>query len=219
MRTAAEPGARERILTAAGELFYEHGFHSVGIDLVIRRSGVAKATLYRHFPTKDDLIVAYLIDADAAFVRWFDDSTPHHAATVDVIGGLFDAASELAGASSCLGCAFQIAAAEFPSLRHPVHAAALAHKSAIRTRLQELAVATGAPEPHRLADGLLLLLDGAFAASRMFGPENPSRSLGAAARALVEQALDEQAPTDAPRGNSRRNGRGNSRGSGRRGGT
>lgn len=211
MRTASEPGARERILTAAGELFYEHGFHSVGIDLVIRRSGVAKATLYRHFPAKDDLIVAYLTDANAVFVRWFDDSTPRDAAPIDVIGGLFDAVSELACASSCLGCAFQIAAVEFPSLRHPAHAVALAHKAAVRTRLQELAEATGAPEPHRLADGLFLLLDGAFAASRMFGPENPSRSLGAAARALVEQAIVERVPTDEPRGSARANGRRNGR--------
>jgi hypothetical protein len=51
-------GARERILETAADLFYEHGFHAVGVDLIIERAGVAKTTLYRHFPSKDDLIVA-----------------------------------------------------------------------------------------------------------------------------------------------------------------
>src|ERR1017187_6004453 len=74
MPKAETETARDRIVRTASELFYNHGFHAVGIDLIIERAGVAKATLYRHFSTKDDLISAYLEDADARFSEWFDAS-------------------------------------------------------------------------------------------------------------------------------------------------
>ena len=86
---------------------------------------------------------------------------------------------------TCLGCTFQISAAEFPDRSHPGHAVALAHKDAVRTRLRDLAEAAGANRPEELADGLLLIMDGAFAATRMYGPDNPGRRAGDAARALM----------------------------------
>ena len=177
--------AQARILSAAGELFYEHGFHAVGIDLIIERAGVAKATLYRHFRTKDDLIAAYLDVADTRFWAWFDRALVPTAAPADALTGLFDAVGELASSPSCLGCTFQVSAAEFPDRSHPGHAVALAHKDAVRTRLRDLAEAAGADRPEDLADGLLLIMDGAFAATRMYGPDNPGRRAGDAARAVI----------------------------------
>lgn len=176
---------RDRLLRAAGELFYEHGFHAVGIDLIVERAGVAKATLYRHFPTKDDLIAAYLADADRRFWAWLDDAVDSASSPATTLARVFDAVAQLATSPICLGCTFQVTAAEFPDPAHPGHRVALAHKQAVRRRLYELAVATDAARPNELADGLLLLMDGAFAAARMNAPDNPGRHVAAAARALI----------------------------------
>ena len=185
MAALAAESARDRILSAAGDLFYEYGFHAVGIDLIIERAGVAKATLYRHFRTKDDLIAAYLDVADTRFWDWFDRALNPAAAPTDSLTRLFDAVGELASSPTCLGCTFQASAAEFPDRSHPGHAVALAHKDAVRTRLRDLAEAAGADRPEDLADALLLIMDGAFAATRMYGPDNPGRRAGDAARALI----------------------------------
>jgi AcrR family transcriptional regulator len=182
-------GARERILETAADLFYEHGFQAVGVDLVIERAGVAKTTLYRHFPSKDDLIVAYLDDANTRFWSWFEDAVDPDVPPREQLVGLFDAVAKLATSPACLGCTFQVTAAEFPEAGHPGHATALAHKQLVRARLRDLATAAGAPEPTALADGLLLLMDGAFAAARMYSRSSPAAGVATAARTLVDAHL------------------------------
>ncbi len=180
--------ARERILATVGELFYEHGFRAIGVDLIVERSGVAKTTLYRHFPSKDDLIAAYLEDSNQGFWEWFDGAVTRHDRPVDQLIGLFDAVQRLATAPECRGCTFQIAAGEFPELGHPGHEVALAHKRAVRARLVELASAVPVEHPTVLADGLMMLMDGAFAATRMYGRRSPARRVGTVARTLIEAA-------------------------------
>jgi AcrR family transcriptional regulator len=177
--------ARDRVLRVASALFYEHGIHAVGIDRVIEEAGVAKATLYRHFPTKDDLIAASLEEANRRFWAWLDGAVARDLYPREALGAIFDAVAKLTASPACLGCAFQMTAAEFPDRSHPGHAIALAHKNAVRARLRELAVTAGASRPDELADGLFLLMDGAFAAARMYGPDNPARDVAAVARALV----------------------------------
>lgn len=195
MTPAENESHRDRVLRVAGELFYEHGFHAVGIDLIIERAGVAKATLYRHFPTKDDLIAAYLDDANQHFWSWLDSVIDPVSPPVERLAQLFDAVASLATSPVCLGCTFQVTAAEFPDPSHPGHTVALAHKQAVRERLHELAAAADAKRPDDLADGLLLLMDGAFAAARMYGPDNPGRSAATAARALIAASTPARRPT------------------------
>lgn len=189
---AEAPGsdARARILAASGALFYERGFHAVGVDLVIERAGVAKATLYRHFPSKDDLIAAYLTDANAQFWAWLDAAIGDRTG-LDALEAVFDAVGDLATSPTCRGCAFQVTAAEFPDPAHAGHDVAVAHKRQVHARLRELADQAAVPDPTATADGLLMLMDGAFAAARMHGPDNPARSLAATARALIAAALAE----------------------------
>jgi AcrR family transcriptional regulator len=184
MREAAtepRPAARERILEAATRLFLRDGFRAVGVDTIIAEAGVAKMTLYAHFPSKDDLIVAYLERANRQFWAWLDGA----GAAVDDPGrkllATFDAVGKLANSPQCLGCTFQGIAAEFPDPEHPGHRVALAHKQAVRARLRALAEQAGLREPDVLADQLLLLMDGAWVAARMFGPDNPSSQAAAAA--------------------------------------
>lgn len=180
---------RDAILDTASQLFYEQGFHAVGVDLIVARAGVAKTTLYRHFPSKDDLIVAYLEAADERFRVWFDASLDPHAAPAERLAGLFDALARLVTSPTCLGCAFQAAASEFPELTSAGHATALAHKRAVRARLRELAAEAGAADANALGDALLLLMDGAFCAARMYGPRNHGGGVDTVARALIMAAV------------------------------
>ena len=193
MAAAGTEPARDRLVRIAGELFYERGFHAVGIDLIIERAGVAKATLYRYFATKDDLIAAALDAADQQFWTWLDAATDTTAEPAERLGGIFDAVAALATSPACLGCTFQVTAAEFPDRAHAGHHVALAHKQAVRSRLRDHAVASGATDPDVLADALLLLMDGAFAAARMYGRDNPGRSVADAARALIAAHTTRQA--------------------------
>jgi AcrR family transcriptional regulator len=186
--TQPRPAARERVLEAATRLFLRDGFRAVGVDTIVAEAGVAKMTLYAHFPSKDDLIVAYLERANRQFWAWLDGAS---AAVDDPRGKLlamFDAVGKLANSPQCLGCTFQGTAAEFPDPQHPGHRVALAHKQAVRARLGALAEQARLREPDDLADQLLLLMDGAWVAARMFGPDNPSGQAATAARTLIEAA-------------------------------
>lgn len=187
--------ARRRILDVAGELFYRDGFRAVGVDTVVERSGVAKTTLYHHFPSKDQLIVAYLQDANERFWTWFDQAVAGQREPHAKLVALFETVGRLARSPECLGCTFQGTAAEFPDPDHPGHRTAKAHKQAVLRRLRELAEQAGAHDPPDLARQLLLLLDGAFAAARMFGPRSsPAASVARAAQTLLDAHLPQQPP-------------------------
>jgi AcrR family transcriptional regulator len=181
--------ARERILETAAELFYRDGYRAVGVDKISERSGVAKMTLYRHFPSKDDLIVAYLERSNRSFWAWFDRAIAAEEDPREKLRALFEATGRLATSPACLGCAFQATAAEFPEAGHPGHKVAAAHKRAVVERLAALADAAGAPDPDELARELLLLMDGAFASARMFGRRGPAASVTGAAEAVIDRGL------------------------------
>jgi AcrR family transcriptional regulator len=187
-QTTAEkrPVARERILEAATRLFLRDGFRAVGVDTVVAEAGVAKMTLYAHFPSKDDLIAAYLERANEQFWHWLDAAVAGVEDPRDSLMAMFDAVGKLANDPQCLGCTFQGTAAEFPDPDHPGHRVALAHKQAVLARLGTLAQEADLRDPEALADQLLLLMDGAWVAARMFGPGNPSAQVAAAATTLIE---------------------------------
>jgi len=192
-RTADRRPARDRILDVVGELFYRDGFRAVGVDTVVERSGVAKTTLYYHFASKDELIVAYLEDANARFWTWFDDAIAAKDEPRAKLVALFEAVGRLARSPECLGCTFQGTAAEFPRPDHPGHRTAKAHKQAVLRRLRELGEQAGAQDPADLARQLLLLMDGAFAAARMFGRRgSPAASVAGAAQTLIDAHVPPQ---------------------------
>lgn len=182
----AQPrSARERLLDTAGLLFYRDGFHAVGIDTIIAESGVAKMTLYRHFPSKDDLIVAYLNRGNEQFWNWIDQSTAGATDPREKLIAIFAAIGKQATSPQCLGCSFQGAALEFPSREHPAHQVALEHKELFRDRLRTLADQARLRNPGELANQLLMLMEGAWIVSRMYGPQNPASDLVPAVKALI----------------------------------
>jgi AcrR family transcriptional regulator len=191
---AARPSAaRERVLEAAFRLFYAKGIRAVGVDLIIAESGVAKATFYKHFPAKDDLVVAYLDRVDGI---WTGQLRAAAAAAGDEpaeqLVGMFDALGTACRREGYRGCAFINAAAESQP-GTPVHERTVAHKAAVLAWVEELADAAGAADPHGLARSLTLLLDGGLASGSLdASPEAPGAAK-ASARALVAAATSRAA--------------------------
>ncbi len=188
--------ARERILEAADTLFYRDGFVGVGVDTIIAKSRVAKMTLYRHFPSKDELIVAYLERADQRFWVWFDKSLGR-GEPLEQLLHLFESLGQFTTSPQCFGgCMFQHAAADFPDPDHRAHQVALGHKTAVLRRLSDLAERAGADDPGGLAAQLLMLMDGAFVAAGMFGTDSAAAHVGSAANALIRSQVNEAARGD-----------------------
>jgi AcrR family transcriptional regulator len=182
---------RDRLLEAAGELFYAEGVQSVGIDRVIERAGVAKASLYKTFGSKEQLVRAYLDERHArtigrlrAAVDAVDPDDP-----VARILAVFDAQAKLFQAPDYHGCAFTAAAAEAPS-GGQVDEATRAYRREIRQLFTELATATGAPDPPLLALQLQLLYDGGGIAANLDRNPSIASPVRTAAGALVAASVE-----------------------------
>src|SRR5690349_15815443 len=181
--------ARERILETAFALFYARGIRAVGVDLIIAESGVAKATFYKHFPAKDDLVVAYLDKVDGIWSGQLHDAAEAAgAAPADQLVGLFDALQSACRREGYRGCGFINAAAESQP-GTPVHDRTVAHKASVLAWVRELAERAGARDARALARSLTLLLDGGLASGTLdAAPEAPAVAKDTA-RALVTAAL------------------------------
>jgi AcrR family transcriptional regulator len=184
--TKLKSSAREQILETATTLFYQNGFRAVGIDKVIAESGVAKMTLYKHFPSKDDLIVAYLERSNEAFWTWLEGTIkPFEGNPTKQLETIFEGVAKLASSPQCMGCTFTGAAGEFPDLGHPGHKAALEHKQQVLERFKDLAKAANLHQPQAVAEQLLMLMDGAWNAARIFGPNNHAKQVAEAAKTII----------------------------------
>jgi AcrR family transcriptional regulator len=194
---AAVRPARERILDTAFRLFYAHGPRGVGVDTITAESGVAKATLYKHFPRKDDLTLAYLDKVDQA---WFGQLRTAARAAGDPraqLVGMFDALSAACRREGFHGCAFINTAAESET-GSDVHARTVEHKRVVRAWVTDLARRAGARDPDLLARQLTLLIDGGLSAGVLDGDPATPAAAKTAARALVDAACTSATQTGAP---------------------
>jgi AcrR family transcriptional regulator len=181
---------RDQILKVADELFYRDGIHVTGVDTIIAKSGVAKTTLYRYFPSKDDLVVAYLSDRDRRFWECIEAVTNQAPEDPKAqLLAIFEWLEELLAKPDCYGCPFLITVTEFPALDYPGHQVAVAHKNKMRDRFIELAKKAKAAKPEELGAHLLMLLDGAFVERRLYGQSDSGRGLKAAATTLIDSQL------------------------------
>jgi AcrR family transcriptional regulator len=184
---------RENILETAGKLFFEHGYRAIGVDRIIAESGVAKATLYRYFPSKDDLIVAYLQDINRQYWIWFDASIePYQGNPREQLLAVFRDLQKLVTTPTCYGCPFLIAATEFPERTHPGHQVALDNKRMVRARLLQLCQEANLKNAAQIADQLFLIMDGAFMAVRTFGIDNPAVQVASQAESIIDCASIEK---------------------------
>jgi AcrR family transcriptional regulator len=189
---------RERLLAAANELFYAEGIHTVGIDRVIERAGVAKASLYSTFGSKDELVRAYLTERHQARKARLSERVARHDNPGDRILSLFDLLTELSAEPSFRGCAFVNASAEGPR-NSPTRSVCDTSRSWVRELFTALARELPAVDPERLGAQLMLLYDGAIIGASMDGT-----SAGTAeARALAAALIDAQAPAAKPKASAR----------------
>ena len=137
--------ARQRILDTASEMFYRDGVRAVGIDAIIARSGVAKMSLYRNFPSKDALVTAWLEDRNAFFWRRWDQAETSRARDPrGQLEAVLDMVAATASHPRWRGCPFLNTGTEFREPDHPARGVILAHKRAVRERLHRLATAASA---------------------------------------------------------------------------
>jgi len=190
--SVARLSARARLLAAAEELFYKEGVHNVGIERVIERAGVAKASLYGNFKGKDDLVRAYLVERREARQARILAKLARYEQPRDKILAIFDLLAEIFAEPNYRGCAFMRASAEMQpgsSGREVCEGARLW----TRAVLVDLASRCGAARPQDLGHQLHLLYDGAAVSAQMDG----GATAALAARAVAAQMLDTACP---PRG-------------------
>ena len=164
--TTRKPSARDRLLAAADELFYAEGVHTVGIDRIIERAGVAKASLYSCFGSKDELIRAYLEGRHEIRRSRLLAGLERHEEPRDRLIGIFDVLADMASANGFRGCAFYNASAE-SAPGGVVDEVATANRAWTRGLFTELSREAGAHDPIMLAEQLMVLYDGATAGARM----------------------------------------------------
>jgi AcrR family transcriptional regulator len=185
---AVRPSARERLLAAANELFYNEGVHTVGIDRVIEQAGVAKASLYNTFGSKDELVRAYLEGRHASVTELITRAVERYDTPRERLLAVFEGQGELFAQPGYHGCAFARASAESQP-GDPAERAADAYRGWVRTLLTELAEQVGVPEPEVLARQLHLLFDGSGQSARMDHDPGAAAAARAAATILLNAAL------------------------------
>ncbi len=189
-----EPSVRDRLLTAANELFYEEGIHTVGIDRVIERAGVAKASLYSTFGSKDELVRAYLAARSVRRRERLMARLARHDTPRSRLLAVFDDLDELVASPSFRGCAFVNASAEGPRDANKVGVVCETHRGWLRQLLSDLARELGAAEPEQLGRRLALLYDGAMVGASM---ERQATAV-TDARALAAMLVDAATPRGEP---------------------
>jgi len=179
---------RDKLFQIAAGLFNQHGYRAVGVDTISSASGIGKMTLYRHFASKDDLIVAFLKQSNQEFWQYFQQSTQDVPAPREKLLAFFAALQNYLASPACFGCPFINVVSEYPEIDYPGHQVALEHKQSVLAWFNQLAVEAKAKNPEMLANALLLLMDGAYIGTRMFGrsPANPAANVAQAAQILID---------------------------------
>lgn len=192
---------RQRLIEAAVRRFYRDGFRNVGIDQLLADVGISKTAFYKHFESKEDLMLGAL----EAQNRWLQETFRQ---MVQDRGGpsaqgqlraLFDVVEQIIESDEFHGCIFVNVSMEFPLLHEPAHQAAARSKEAIETIVCELAVQAGAADPRALAQELCMIMEGVYVTRHVTGRPNTI----AIARRLAERVLAEHVPEKNIRANKR----------------
>jgi AcrR family transcriptional regulator len=193
-RSKATPAAeaQEQILRAVDELFYREGARAVSVDEVVKRAGVNKMSLYRQFESKDELLLHYLERRDQNFWGYFNASMAKHPGEPrKQLLQFFIDLSARAGRAGYRGCPFVNIAVEFPDPEHPARQMVAQNKAQLMARLLALATQAKAHDPQALANGLALLIEGAYAASQTYEPGHALlAALPQVAEALLQAACE-----------------------------
>ncbi len=181
---------REHLIETASRLFNEHGYHATGIDRILAEAGVAKMTLYNHFRSKDELILAVLRRRDETFRNTLIRTVERLADTPrERLVAIFDALREWFASKTFRGCMFINASAEYNAPDSAIRAASCEHKRLLTSYIEELAHDAGAAEPAPLAGELSLLIDGATVSAQINCDTTAAYLAKRAAETLIAAAL------------------------------
>ena len=181
------PNKRDELVKKALEVFNANGFHATGMDKLVSETGISKTSMYKHFRTKDDIILAVLQLRDENFRNWLYRRVE---ALTDTPRGqllaIYDALEEWFALPEFRGCMFIKASAEFQDLDHPIHVQSAEHKRLLTEHFVNTANAAGLSDPAGLTRQLMILKEGAIIMAVMGHSENPAMDAKAAAQALIE---------------------------------
>ena len=177
---------RERLLAVAAELFYRHGIRAVGVEAIAEAAGTNKMTLYRHFPSKDELVAEYLRQAASeANHCWGAYEQAHPGDSLAQIRAWLAEMADYLAKTGERGCALANAAVELPDKAHPARRVIEEYKVAQRNRLADLCRSAGLGDPETLADELHLLLEGARVTSQSVGADGLGARLMRMGEAMI----------------------------------
>jgi AcrR family transcriptional regulator len=183
--------ARERLMETAEDLFYAEGIRAVGVERILTESGVGRASFYRHFASKDDLVVAVLAEQDERWRTWLRETVEgYKLRAVERPAAVFDALGERFDAEDFRGCAFINAMIEAADRGSTAHAVAMAHKDAVTDYLDRLLIDAGRDDHAVLAPELMMLMDGAMVTAVREGTPDAAYRAGRIARALLARQPD-----------------------------
>lgn len=194
--TASKSSPRERLLAAADELFYSEGVQTVGIDRIVQKAGVAKASLYNLFGSKEELVQAYLDARHDRTREQIERVLTRFRTPRERLLGVFDGQGQLFTEPGFNGCAHMTASAEVRP-GSPVEGAADRYRLWVRTLFTDLAREADVADPEELARQLHLLYDGAGISARMDRDPSAATTARAAATALFDAAVKDKEPVDA----------------------
>jgi AcrR family transcriptional regulator len=181
---------RHRLIVAATSRFYRDGFRNVGLDQILADVGISKTAFYKHFESKDDLLLAALETKNLWLQEFFRQMVEKRGGLcpADRLRALFDIVEQVIGSDEFHGCIFVNVSMEFPLLHEPAHIAAAKHKQQIEQIVRELAAEAGAREPEVLARQLCLIMEGAYVTRHVTGDATAIES----ARRVAELAIAAQ---------------------------
>ncbi len=185
---SSEP--RERLLRTASELFYREGIHSVGVDRIVAEGSVTRATFYRHFPGKEDLVVAYLQSEDAALRAMFESAAAQlaeaHGTPEQMLEAIIQGIADDVSRNHTRGCPFINASAEYPDATSPVRTTVAEHRGWFRATLEGALAAAGRSDAAERAGALVLLRDAALVGGYLDGPDTIRETFVRTARQVAE---------------------------------
>jgi AcrR family transcriptional regulator len=185
---------RQDLVDTAIQLFAEHGFHNTGIDLIAQEANVSKKTMYHHFRSKEELILAALKHHDGLFRNFFMRSVKGLSdSPYEQLVGIFDVAHAWFSDKEFYGCMFINAIGEYANREDAIRNACQEFKSQMTSFIEELAIEANAKNPTELAETLSLLLEGAIVTAQVAGRPNSAETAKVAAKVLIDNAMVQSA--------------------------
>lgn len=181
---------RDELVQKALYAFYRGGFHSIGMDRLAKETGVSKTAIYKHFRTKEELILATLRLRDEQFRNWLIRRVEALADTPrEQLLAIFDALAEWFNEPEFKSCMFIKASSEYQDRTHPIHTISAEHKRLLLTDFTQRAEKAGAADPKQLGHSLLILKEGAIVLAHLHDGDEVAANAHKAARTLIYAAL------------------------------